>query len=221
MTDHPDRLDGPDAQPARRFRPPGWRDPRLVVGLALVAVCVLAGGRLMAGADETEPVWALRRDLPAGAAVTADDLRTVRARLPGETRERYYLGDQEPGSGRLARDLRAGELLARSALAGKDTEDLVEVPVSVAGEDVPRSVRSGSTVDVWVTASGERRAKLALEGATVVSVSGPTTSLAPQTTRQVILGVPAEEAGRLGEAIGSLAEGRVVVVRRAGGAATS
>lgn len=200
---------------ARRFRPPGWRDPRLIAGLALVAVCVLAGGRLMAGADDTEPVWALRRDLPAGAAVTADDLRTVQARLPAASRERYYAGNRPPATGRLARGLVAGELLARSALAGADREDLVEVPVSVSGEDLPRSVRPGSTVDVWVTASGEQRARLALERATVVAVSGATTSLAPQTTRQVLLGVPAGEAGRLGEAIGSLAEGRVVVVRRA------
>ncbi len=205
----------PTPQPARRFRPPGWRDPRLIVGLALVAVCVLTGAWLMAGADDTEPVWALRRDLSAGSAVTADDLRTVQVRLPGGSRERYYRGDEAVGTGRLARDLHAGELLARSALTGDDAEDLVEVPVSVAGEDLPRSVRPGSTVDVWVTASGERRARMALEGARVVAVSGATTSLAPQTTRQVLLGVPADEADRLGDALGSLAEGRVVVVRRA------
>lgn len=210
MSDHPE-----SPQPAQRFRPPGWRDPRLIVGLVLVAVCVLAGARLMAGADDTEPVWALRRDLSAGAAVTTGDLRTVQVRLPGESRDRYYRGDRAPETGRLTRDLRAGELLARSALAGADAEDLVEVPVSVAGEDLPRSVRAGSTVDVWVTASGEQRARLALEGVRVVAVSGATTSLAPQTTRQVLLGVPADEAGGLGDALGSLAEGRVVVVRRA------
>ncbi len=215
-TDRESQSQIPSPQPARRFRPPGWRDPRLVAGLALVAVCVLAGGWLMAGADDTEPVWALRRDLPAGAAVTTGDLRTVQARLPGDTRERYYPGDLAPETGRLAREMRAGELLARSALADAGTEDLVEVPVSVAAEDLPRSVRPGSMVDVWVTASGDQRARLALEGTSVVAVSGATTSLAPQSTRQVLLGVPAAEADRLGDALGSLAEGRVVVVRRAG-----
>ena len=38
---------------ATRSRRPGWRNPRLLIGLALVAGSVLVGARLVAAADDT------------------------------------------------------------------------------------------------------------------------------------------------------------------------
>lgn len=89
----------------------------------------------------------------------------------------------------------------------------------MAADDLPATVRQGSKVDVWVTpkVSAVEGAKpvavRVLEDVTVVAVPSPAERLAPQTTRQVIAGVPEEKAASLGAAFGSMADGRVVIAR--------
>ena len=48
----------------------------------------------------------------------------------------------------------------------------------------------------------------------VVAVPRTSDSLAPQTTRQVIVGVPADRADGLGAALGGMSDGRVVIARK-------
>ena len=48
----------------------------------------------------------------------------------------------------------------------------------------------------------------------VVAVPRAPNSLAPQSTRQVIVGVPEERADDLGKALGGMSDGRVVVARK-------
>jgi hypothetical protein len=98
--------------------------------------------------------------------------------------------------------------------------DLVEVPISVVSDDLPATVRQGSVVDVWVApkvaAVGGAKVKAVLVLTDVVVVAVPRTSdtLAPQTTRQVIVGVPAERSDDLGVALGGISDGRVVIARK-------
>jgi hypothetical protein len=211
------------APPATRAGSPGWRDPRLVVGVVIVAACVLLGARVLAGADDTVAVWSLRHDVASGSALQRSDLAVTRVHLGGDVADRYLptTSDLAPGS-TLTHDLAAGELLPRSALVTGGGPELVEVPLSVAPDDLPASVRRGATVDVWVTpqtpAAGDdrARARLALEDVVVVAVPAPGDSLAPRTTQQVIVGVDTSQAAGLAEALGLLADGRVVLTRRAG-----
>lgn len=211
----------PTAPPATRAQGPGWRDPRLLLGVVVVAGCVLLGSRVLAGADDTVAVWGLRHDVAAGAALTGADLVPVRVHFGGAGADRYLpVGAGPAPAATAAHDLAAGELLPRSALVADDPRDLVEVPLSVAPDDLPASVRRGTTVDVWVlpqsaTDGPERvRARLALDDAVVVAVPSPGDSLAPRTTQQVIVGVDA--AADLAESLGDLAGGRVVLTRQAG-----
>ena len=114
----------------------------------------------------------------------------------------------------------AGELLPRAAFAADCGADLVEVPISVVSDDLPATVRQGSVVDVWVapqvSAVGGAKAKAVpvLTDVVVVAVPRAADSLAPQSTRQVIVGVPAERAEDLGTALGGISDGRVVVARK-------
>lgn len=107
------------APPATRSRAPGWRNPRLLLGLVLVAVSVVLGARLLASADDTVPVWAVSRDLPAGATVSTGDLERRQVRFPDEaTADAYLSADQRlPDETTLERAVSDGELLPRSALA--------------------------------------------------------------------------------------------------------
>ncbi|MBW8750577.1 MAG: hypothetical protein JF565_04040 [Propionibacteriales bacterium] len=217
------RSAGLTAPPATRAQSPGWRDPRLIAGVVIVAVCVLLGARVLAGADDTTAVWSLGHDVPAGATIDRGDLVVARVHFTGDGADRYVAATTALASGSTAtHDLSAGELLPRAAVTTEDTAGLVEVPLSVAPDDLPASVRQGATVDVWVTpkvaAPGDDRvrAKLALDDVVVVAVPTTRDSLAPRTTQQVIVGVDEEGAADLGDALGQLADGRVVLTRQAG-----
>lgn len=211
----------PETPPARRGHRPGWRSPRLLLGILLVAASVLLGAWALAAADDTVGVWAVSRDLPAGAAVTRSVLEVRQVRFSDHTTADRYLPAPEapPADARLAHPLAAGELLPRAALEQQSGPELVEVPVSVAVGDLPTTVREGSHVDVWVSPevataeSGRVRARRVLEDVVVVGVPRTGDSLAPDTTRQVIVGVPEDRSGELGPALGAMSHGRVVIAR--------
>jgi hypothetical protein len=207
---------------ATRSRPPGWRNPRLIIGLALVAGSVLLGARLLAAADDTVGVWAVTRDLPAGAALDPADLERRQVRFPEEDTADGYLADTDrvPKGATLNRPVSGGELLPRSAFAAEKLAELVELPLSVVSDDLPATVRQGSVVDVWVTpkvsevSGADAKAVRVLTDVVVVAVPRTADSLAPQSTRQVIVGVPADRAQDVGTALGGISDGRVVVARK-------
>ena len=209
------------APPASRAQSPGWRDPRVVVGVVIVAVCVLLGARVLGSADDTVAVWSVRGDVPSGSTLHRGDLVAVQVRFTGDVAERYLsaTSDIAPGS-RVTHDLAAGELVPSAAVVVGGGAELVEVPLSVVLDDLPASVRQGAVVDVWVTPkvaqAGETRARarLALDDVVVVAVPAAGDSLAPRTTQQVIVGVEEGRAGDLADALGQMADGRIVLTRQ-------
>ena len=207
--------------PARRAAAASWRDPRLVIGIAIVAVSVVLGVRLFAAADDTVPVWAARADLRDGTTVGADDVERREVRFSDtEDADRYVsAGSPLPDGTTLLRDVGAGELLPRSALGDGAAASLVEVPVAVAAEAVPATVRAGSVVDVWVTpdaAVGADRAESVLVFDDVVVVAAPRsgTALGPSATRQVIVGVDAAQEDGLATALARAATGTTVITKQ-------
>src|SRR3954447_17822468 len=108
----------PGSPPVVRSRRPGWRDPRLAVGLVLVCLSVLLGARLFATADDTVAVLAARNPLVAGQQVSAADLTTVRVRFGSAQAADLYLPADAalPEGTVLRRDVGAGELLPRAGL---------------------------------------------------------------------------------------------------------
>lgn len=209
------------APPARRHHRPGWRDPRILVGIAIVATSVLLGVKVLAAADDTVGVWALRTDLPAGTRVDAREVERVQIRFDTHAAADRYLSADEPlpADSVLRRSVGRGELLPRRALAGVDRA-LVEVPVSVEVDELPATVKEGSVVDVWVTpqtATTAQRladATLVLDDVVVVRAPKGTDTLAPAGTRQVIVGVTADRAQKLGPALGRTSSGRVVITKQ-------
>jgi len=209
---------------ATRSRAPGWRNPRLLLGLVLVAGSVLVGARLMVAADDTVSVWVVSADQPAGATLTEGDVEARQVRIPDDQTAGAYLpAAQALPSGTLDRAVSEGELLPRSALTDGREKDLVEVPVSLAADDLPATVRQGSVVDVWVApqlagggpapGEGSGAAVRVLRDVVVVAVPRASGSLAPQATRQVIVGLPSGRDAELGRALGQMSEGRVVIAR--------
>lgn len=147
--------------PAARLRQPRWLDGRLVAGVVLILLSIVAGATVLSRADETVAVFALRRTLPAGAVLSGDDVTTARVRIEGGTGERYIRATSVTPAGRvLARSVGAGELLPLAALVAGDAGRAlrhVTVPVSrdhaLGGE-----LRAGDVVDIVATFGNKAQA---------------------------------------------------------------
>jgi hypothetical protein len=210
----------PHAVPAVRVTRPGWRDPRLWVGVLIVAVSVVAGARVLASADDTVTVWAAARDMGAGDTVGADDLVARRVRF-GDTGAlgRYFAATAGlPGDLRLTRGIGSGELLPRTAVGEAGVDGLVQLPVAVDAEQVPPAVAAGSVVDLYVLSSSGARCAAGcapvLRGVTVVSASSLDETFGASGRRQLVLGVADHEAGAFFQAYGGLDAPTLTVVRR-------
>jgi hypothetical protein len=212
--------------PARRFTRPGWRDPRLAVGVLLLCGSVLLGARVLATADDTVAVWGTRTSLVQGQEVSADDLVPIQVRFADPDAADRYVGaaDTLPDGASLSRDVGAGELLPREALVQTAEDELVEVPLSVEVAGIPSSVEIGSHVDVWVAPAGGVRAA---GSAGAVQVLGDVPVLADGSAassaagfageqRPVVVGVPPDAQGDLSRVLARLSTGTVVLVRRQG-----
>jgi hypothetical protein len=216
--------------PATRAATPGWRDPRLWVGLLIVAVSVVAGSRLLAAADDTVAVWAVAADAGPGAALTEADLVAHRVRFaePDDLAGYYRVDDTLPDELRLVRGVGTGELLPRGAVGAADQPtDTVELPVAVESEQVPPAVHAGSVVDVYLVgdpargdpARGEadtgEPGTPVLQEATVVDAPDADDGFAGATgRRQLVLAVPQTDATAYFAAIAALESPSLTVVRR-------
>ena len=173
-------LGGPDAPPATRATTPGWRDPRLWIGIAIVAVSVVAGARLLGRRRRLgRRSGRSTSDMGAGDAVTADDLVVAAGALRRGRRTSTPTSaadDELPADLQLRRGVGAGELLPRAAVGPAAESDTMQLPVAVDTALVPPSVRSGSVVDVYLTGSrrrGRRGAAGPRRGARPCSTGSP------------------------------------------------
>ncbi|HVH94437.1 MAG TPA: hypothetical protein VM688_05935 [Nocardioidaceae bacterium] len=206
--------------PASRLERSRWRDPRLAVGLALVALSALLGARVLGSADESVGVWVAKRDLDSGRPLTTEDVMSRQVRFAAQRDADSYLSsDQPPPAGAvLSRAVGAGEIVPRQALGSTSRTAVTEVPLSVNTDAVPSTVGTGSVVDVWVTpeqaATGRpeaRRSVLVFDDVSVVSAPRAGSSLGPSATRQVIVGVSDTQASALPTALTALAGGAVTL----------
>jgi len=195
-----------DVPPALRGHRPAWRDPRLWIGIVLVAASVVVGARVLASADHTVQVWAVAGDLGAGQRVQPDDLVAQRVRFTDSDALRGYftVDDELPADRELTRSVGKGELLPRAAVGSSGETGLVEVPIAVEPELVPPDVESGDVVDVYVVApiSADAEGKEqepppsgpALTAATVVAAPQLESSFGTSGKRQLVLGVGGDAA---------------------------
>ncbi|MDN4474889.1 SAF domain-containing protein [Demequina sp. SYSU T00192] len=132
---------------AARMRPPGWRDPRLVVGVLLIVVAVVGVAASLRAADRTSPVYAAAGALAPGTVLEESDLVVAHVRVG----QGYLAAPADAPFGRvLTRAVGEGELVPASAVAAR--EDFDGRPVAVtASSPVADGVEAGALVDVWVT----------------------------------------------------------------------
>lgn len=209
-----------DVQPARTAPTPGWRDPRLWVGLALVAVSVVVGAKVVGGEDRTVAMWALGADHAPGDRIEADDLVATKVHFadPSDAR-RYFRADEAlPGDLHLRRALGEGELLPRTVL-GPEPDDVVRISVAVSTSAVPPGLGAGDVVDLWAAprAAGgdaEREAERLARDVVVVAVPRAASDLGGAAVdQQVVLAVP-DRRRELAKVLAAGSAGELLVVGR-------
>ena len=141
----------PPSVPAKRARSARWRDPRLLAGVALVAVAMAGGALLLNRGSVGTPTVRALRDLPVGVTVSDADVEIVTADIPGT---QAYLAQIEPGDV-VVRAIHAGELVPADALTEHAPVDVRMVTVPVEPLHAPPGLMPGSRVDVWVTSDRE------------------------------------------------------------------
>lgn len=206
------------APAAVRAARPGWRDPRLWIGIAIVAICVVGGARLLASADDTVQVWAVATDQPAGATLASDDLVAHRVRFAdaGDLSGYFRVGDQLPDHASLVRAVGAGELLPRGAVGAPGAGGLLQLPIAVDPAAVPSSVGPGSAVDVYVVGRAAHRAADPAPVLSDVSVVAVVPGGALDGSTELTLGVPEQAVTAYFARLTALTDPVVTLVGRPG-----
>ncbi|MFC6707829.1 hypothetical protein [Flexivirga alba] len=134
---------------AHRLQRPSWRDSRLVAGVLLVLVATIGGAVAMRHYDNSVEVLQASHSLVPGQKVGSSDVHVVKVRIDkaGGT----YLSANDPlPKGEVLREVRAGELVPRSAV-GTSTEVTVKAVALPVETSQSANLVKGSVVDVWVS----------------------------------------------------------------------
>jgi SAF domain len=220
----------PDSPTARRGIRSRWRDPRLLLGVLLVLASVLVGARVLAGADDTTPVWAATRDLPAGSQVSADDVEVVDVSFGSEVGTAYLSATTPLASGlTLAKPVAAHELLTQSAVDSASVGPVAQLPLGVDSSLMPSDLAPGDVVDVWVvpasavSSSGttgleanDTAHAISVLRRVIVVATDSLAVLGSGSTRNVVVGLGGRQLGRLATVLPRLVSGTIVLVRHGG-----
>ncbi|WP_062078106.1 hypothetical protein [Demequina globuliformis] len=159
-----------DSPVAGRLKRPSWTDPRLLIGIALIALSLVAVAMTVRAADSTVAHYSARDTLTPGSTLTEQDVVVSAVKVPdGE----YLETSAEPRWGAVVtRTVGAGELVPVDALT--DADDAGVRPIAVTTSlPLAEGLQAGSVVDVWLTTeddAGARSTVLIGEGLTVTAV---------------------------------------------------
>lgn len=127
-------------------------DPRLIIGIVLVAGSIAGVVGVVQSTAQTTTVYALGQAVAAGDTITAEQLTAVE--VSAATPTKLYLTEASAESYIATRPIGAGELVPLTALGDADTSSAAVV-VSIPGE-LPGGISTGTTVEIWSAAAGER-----------------------------------------------------------------
>lgn len=203
----------------RRERGAVRLDPRLLIGLVLVAGSTIGTWALVEGMDDTREVLVAPDTLTPGSRIDAASLRVESVRLGGLAAG--YLAPEDVPDGGLVvtRTVQAGELVPAASVADREDAELAVVVVA-SERPLPDEVRPGALVDVWTAAEVERGVHeppaVLVAGAEVAAVTEPDGMMAAEGPTVELL-IPREKTAAFLEALGAGHAIDLVPARAAGG----
>ena len=208
-TDRPRGADRPGRGATRRL----GIDPRLVIGVVLVAASAVGVFALVSAADASETLYSARVTLTAGDRIDEDDLLATSVRDGAGGGLYLAPGDIPPEGLVVTRTVGEGELVPMTALGSTTGVRLTSIVLSVDGQ-LPATVVAGSVVDVWVASEDDDGVigapEVIVSGATVVRLVESETIVAGRQTTAVELLVPRDRVARVLEALAGEASVSIV-----------
>lgn len=133
-----------------RLRRPGWRDPRLLIGVLLVCLSVFSAVLLIRSMDSRQEFWVASSDLAPGKVLTPDDFKVAEVNL-GEIPHHYWPASEDlPTAFAVSSNIREGELLTKASVS-EGASDLRQQTAVRISEQLPEGLGTGSRVDLWVS----------------------------------------------------------------------
>jgi hypothetical protein len=213
-----------DTPAATRAAPPGWRDPRMWIGIAIVATSMVVGALVLGASDDSEQVWTAARTMGTGHVLTGDDVTVRRVHFADTSDAALYFSAARPlpAGVHLVHGIGAGELLPRGAVGSASTEQLRQVPISVAPDQVPASVSPGASVDVYLRPSSHAgcqgstvcTGRPVLSGVLVLDAPPADQEFGAGGQRMLVLGMSSAEARTFFRLLASVDEPALTVVGR-------
>jgi hypothetical protein len=195
---------------ASRLATPRWLDARLVLGVVLVLVAVVAGARVFAAAGRYTKVYVARHALVPGEHLDASDLSVGQVRFSGEGASYVAVGGVAPAGYLVTRYVAAGELVPLTALSASASAAAASrfVTVPVMPGHLPADLVHGDLVDVYVTAKVAAGDKVppptqVLSSVSVDSDGGGSQSDSVGSTVAVVLAIPAAKVATIVHAVES------------------
>ncbi len=181
-------------------------DPRLLIGIVLVALSTVGVWALVSGLDDGTDVYAVRDTVTPGTRLQATDLTLESARL-GVDEALYLAPGDLPDQGLVVtRTIGAGELVPDSAVDAVDRAGLATVVVPSRGA-LPSELDVGSTVDVWAATELEQGGfeppAVLVADAQIAGLHEPEGMVASSSVVSVELLIPREKVAALLQALAS------------------
>lgn len=133
---------------APRLRKPSIRDPKLIIGVLLIALSVMVGSWAVNDAKGLSVAYVAVKPLIPGQPFTSEDVKAVELNLAGQS-GRYLSAALEQGETAIAlRAIGENEIIPLDAITSQANSDtrIVALPIS---EDLSQSIIVGSQVDLW------------------------------------------------------------------------
>lgn len=170
------------------------RDPRLLTGIVLILISVLATSWIVQRARGGEELYLLTESVAQGQPIAQGAITVVKARTGSAA---YLPVGKMPANPVAVRSLSAGELLPTSAVSSQEQQTRRQVVINVATR-IPSSVEVGSSVEIWSITKKERNQETAASSlicadAIVLNLKPTDTGLGGQRVNSVEVSVPAAD----------------------------
>jgi hypothetical protein len=125
------------------------KNSRLVTGLSLFIIALLAASLIAKEANRTVYVWASATELAPGNIITQSDIKATPVLLP-ESAKNYLSASAQIIGAVVKFRVAAGDLIPLAAITSTaDQLDLRAVPLTVESTDLPMGLTRGEVIDIY------------------------------------------------------------------------
>jgi hypothetical protein len=151
------------------------KNSRLITGISLFIIAILAASLIAKEANRTVLVWASATELAPGNIITATDIKSTPVLLPESAKNYLSASAQIIGTVVQSR-VAMGDLIPLAAItATLDQLTLRAVPLTIESTDLPMGLTRGEVIDIYAIPTSDPRSigetTLLTEGVSVSAVS--------------------------------------------------